>query len=280
MISKQLVAYSDTNGLFPKYQSAYRLHTYLDTIGLSEVSICLLGCTLTSAQLVSIRSINLPIWLHSYLDTIGLSEVTICLSGCTLTSTQLVYPKYQSAYRTAHSTKTTFTAVLSELIQEMDAGDITLLSLLDLSAAFDCVDHEILLNRLRITYGLESTVINWFASYLSDRTQRVHRDGQFSARSTMRFGVPQGSVLGPLMFLLYTANIEHLMAHRGLSPRLYADDAQMFICCRPGNTHLLRDSTQSCITNIEEWMCSNLTKSKFSKNRVLVVDHTLETPSH
>ena len=89
---------------------------------------------LTWTQIVSIHSINLPIGLHS--------------------------------------TETTLTAVFSVLIQEMNAGNITLLLLLDLSAAVDCVDHEILLNRLLITYGLESTVINWFTSYLSDRTQR------------------------------------------------------------------------------------------------------------
>ena len=111
--------------------------------------------------------------------------------------------------------------------------------------------YIILLKQFRITYGLESTVINWFASYLSDRTQSVHLDSRFSARSTMRFGVPQGSVLGPLMFLLYTADIEKLIARPGLSPHLYADDTQMFICCRPGNTHLLRDTTLSFISNIE-----------------------------
>ena len=172
--------------------------------------------------------------LVAYLDTNGL------------------YWKYQSDYRAAHSTETTLTAVFSALIQEMDASNITLLSLLDLSATFDCADHEILLNRLRITYGLESTVINWFASYLSDRTQSVHHDGRFLAKSTMQFGVPQGSILGPLMFLLYTADIAKLIVHRGLSPHLCADDTQMFIGCRPGNTHLLRDTTLSCISNNEE----------------------------
>ena len=73
----------------------------------------------------------------------------------------------------------------------------------------------------------------------------------------MRFGVPQGSVLEPLMFLLYTADIDKLIAHHGLSPHLYADDTHMFICCCPGNTHLLRDTTLSCMSNIEEWRCSN-----------------------
>ena len=62
------------------------------------------------------------------------------------------------------------------------------------------------------------------------------------------------------MFLLYTADIEKLIAHRGLSPYLHADDTQMFICCRPGNTHLLRATTLSCISNIDEWMCSNRLK--------------------
>ena len=150
----------------------------------------------------------------------------------------------------------------------MDAGNITLLSLLDLSAVFDCVYHEILLNWLRITYSLES-VINWFAFYLSHRTQSVHHDGRFSARSTMRFGVPQGSVLEPLMFLLYTADIENYITHRGLSPHLYADDTQMFICCRPGNTHLLHDTKLSCISNIEEWMCSNWLKLNPAKTEFL-----------
>ena len=161
----------------------------------------------------------------------------------------------------------------------MDVGNITLLSLLDLSTAFDCVDREILFNRLRITYGLESAVIIWFESYLSNRTQSVHRDGRFSLRSAMRFGVPQGSVLGLLLFLLYTADIEKLIAHRGLSPYLYVDDTQMFIRCRSGNTHLIRDTTLSCISNIEEWMCSNRLKLNPAKNRVLMVYHTSETPS-
>ena len=145
-----------------------------------------------------------------------------------------LHPKYQSAYRAALSTETTLTAVLSTLIQEMNAGNITLLSLLDLSTAFDCVDHELLLNRLRITYRLESSVINWFASYLSDRTQIVHHDGRFSATSTMRFSVPHGSVLRQLMLLLYTADIEKLIAHRELSPYLYADDTQMLHLLPPG----------------------------------------------
>ena len=180
--------------------------------------------------------------LIAYLDTNGL------------------FPMYQSVYRTAHLTETTLTVVFSALIQEMDAGNITLLSLLDLSAAFDCVDHEIFFNQLQITDDLESTVINWFVSYLSDRIQSVHHDGRFSARSTMPFGVSQGSVLGPLMFLLHTSDIEKLIAHRELSPHLFADDTQMLIFCHPGNTLLIRYTTLSCNSNIEKWMCSNRLK--------------------
>ena len=73
----------------------------------------------------------------------------------------------------------------------------------------------------------------------------------------MRVGVQQWSVLGSFMFLLYTADIEKLMAYRGLPPYLYSDDTHMFISCCPRNTHLLRDTTLSCISNIEEWMYSN-----------------------
>ena len=97
----------------------------------------------------------------------------------------------------------------------------------------------------------------------------MHHDGQFSAKSAMRFDVPRGSVLGLLMFLLYTADIAPLIEHRGLSPCLYADDIQMFICFRSSSTHLLRDTTLSCISNIEECMCSNRLKLNPAKTEFL-----------
>ena len=113
----------------------------------------------------------------------------------------------QSAYRSNHSTETTVLKVLSDAYAAADNKDVTLLCLLDLSAAFDTVDHSLLLARLRHTYGLRGTVLDWFQSYLSDRSQVVSYNGQTSAATTVCFGVPQGSVLGPNLFILYSAEV-------------------------------------------------------------------------
>ena len=114
-------------------------------------------------------------------------------------------PVEQSAYRKHHSTETALLRVISDLLSSMDKQEVTLLGLLDLSAAFDCVDHDILLTRLERTFGITGSALNWIRSFLLDRTQQVTFRGQLSAVMKLIYGVPQGSVLGPLLFLLYTA---------------------------------------------------------------------------
>jgi hypothetical protein len=84
------------------------------------------------------------------------------------------------------------------VFEAMDVGKVTILALLDLSAAFDTVDHDILIQRLSYTYGIGGTALSWFRSFLTDRTQSVNFNGQQSSRSTLTSGVPQGSVSGPI----------------------------------------------------------------------------------
>ena len=156
----------------------------------------------------------------------------------------------QSAYRRLHSTESVLTVVFSDIIQALDSGGVVLLSLLDLSAAFDCVDHDILLARLRQSYGFDSSVYDWLSSYLSERSQHVRCGRISTAPQTIKYGVPQGSVLGSLLFVLYTADIGRIIQSHGLSSHFYADDTQTYIFAKPDNLDILREATVSCIDEI------------------------------
>ena len=131
----------------------------------------------------------------------------------------------------------------------------TVLTLLDLSAAFDTVDHATLLRRLKTTYGITGTALVWFASYLHERKLSVRYRGSSSTPSSLLCGVPQGSVLGPILFLLYTA--DGLIAGMDLHPHLYANDTQIYGFCAPDKASALQQCTSICVTQTSEWMKVN-----------------------
>ena len=111
--------------------------------------------------------------------------------------------KFQSAYRQFHSTETALLRVCNDNLQAIDEGQEVVLVLLDLSSAFDTIDHKVLLDRLRTRYGFSGTVLDWLKPYLSNRTQSVKTGKDLSAESEVRYGVPQGSMLRPLLFSLF-----------------------------------------------------------------------------
>ena len=123
--------------------------------------------------------------------------------------------------------------VCNDILQPIDEGQEVVLVLLDLSSAFDTIDHKVLLDRLRIRYGFSGTVLDWFRSYLSNRTQSVKIGKDLSAESEVRYGVPQGSVLGPLLFSLFFAPVEDVIKAHGLDCMMYADDSQLYIVINP-----------------------------------------------
>lgn len=178
-------------------------------------------------------------------------------------------PLHQSAYRKYHSTETALLKVCADLIEAMDSGNHVLLGLLDLSAAFDTVDQDILIERLSRSYGVQSTALNWFRSYLANRKQSVQFNGQKSSVRNLRFGVPQGSVLGPLLFLLYTADLGKLAESCGLSSHFYADDSQLYASGRPSASEEVRQRMKLGIEKIARWMESNRLRMNPSKTDFL-----------
>ena len=111
---------------------------------------------------------------------------------------------FQSAYRAHHSTETALLDVTNCLLGGVDEGWVSILTLLELSAAFDTLDHSILLTCLHDMFGISGKAFEWFSSYLSDKFQSVCVNGRVSSQKTLHYWVSQGSVLGPILFTLYT----------------------------------------------------------------------------
>jgi Reverse transcriptase (RNA-dependent DNA polymerase) len=185
-----------------------------------------------------------------------------------LTAADLL-PLHQSAYRKYHSTETALLKVCADLIEAMDQGNHALLGLLDLSAAFDTVDQDILIERLSRSYGIRSAALNWFCSYLNNRKQSVQFNGDVSTVRTLKFGVPQGSVLGPLLFILYTADLGKLMDSCGISSHFYADDSQLYTAGKPFASDDVRQRMKLGIEKIAMWMKSNRLRMNSSKTDFL-----------
>jgi len=140
------------------------------------------------------------------------------------------------------TTETALLKILSDVHTAVDSEQVTLLALLDLSAAFVCVDHDILLRQLCHKFGLFGicgAALEWMTSFLHGRSQQVYYKGHLSVKLFVLFGVPQGSVLGPLLFLLYVAELFDVITECGFTGHAYADDSQVYVSVPDGSTDVL-----------------------------------------
>ncbi len=180
--------------------------------------------------------------------------------------------KFQSAYKVLHSTDTALTRVQNDILQAVDREGGAILVLLDLSAAFDTIDHLILLQLLGNQMGVGETVLAWFKSYLSGRKHRVCVDGTMSEERVLNYGVPQGSVLGPVLFTTYTQPL-HAVLH-DIDFHLYADDSRMYLAFNPSSsdsTNTAVSTIQQCFSKVKAWMTSHFLKLNDAKTEVLVI---------
>ena len=144
-----------------------------------------------------------------------------------------LYPELQSSYRQHHSTETALLKVTNDILLNVNSQQVTLMVLLDLSAALDTVNHDILLERLDKVIGMRGVTLKWFRCYLSDRCQQVCIDGSLSNQRHLNCGVPQGSCLGPLLFVTYTSTLFKVIERHLPEAHCYADDTQLFVSFKP-----------------------------------------------
>jgi hypothetical protein len=198
--------------------------------------------------------------LHDYLET----------------ESESLFVPVQSAYRPFHSTETALLKVCNDLLVSADEKDVaTVVAFLDQSAAFDLVDHQILIARLSAKFGICGPTLAWFQSYLSDRRQSVSVSGQFSSAVLLPSGVPQGSVLGPVLYILYTTPIHEISTSYGISDHQYADDDQKYVSFRiskdGADQRRAFSSLSACIAETRRWGAQNMIKYNDSKTEVMLV---------
>ena len=178
--------------------------------------------------------------------------------------------KYQSAYKTFHSTETALLCVQNDVLQAIDNKSVTMLLLLDLSAAFDTVDFDILHARLR-NCGIKGKCLLWFRDYLTKRRQAVCLQGKISAPVELKCEVPQGSVLGPLIFSIYTPPLGALVQIYGINYHFYADDSQLYLSFRLYSESSALSNLEKCVNEIRGWMYTNKLKLNDNKSEFVVL---------
>ena len=167
--------------------------------------------------------------------------------------------KIQSAYRSNHSTETALVHVYNDLLTAVDVGQEAVLILLDYSTAFDTINHEKFFQLLSSKFGINGCALDWFKTYFTNRTQSVIIDGHESEPHTPLEGVPQGSVIGPLSFTLYSSPLETNIESHGIGKMIYAYDTQVYVVLNGDNTckSVTISKLELCVKDIKAWSTAN-----------------------
>jgi len=179
---------------------------------------------------------------------------------------------YQSAYKEGYSTETTLIKLHNDVLRAMDRREVTLMILMDLSAAFDTVDHNILLEVLEKRFGVTGTALKWFDSYLRGRRMRTVVGEAKSEPRKLDVSVPQGSCAGPILYTVYASTIGDLFEKAIHTILGYADDHAMYKSFKPKKEieQYIKKVTEEKLDEIKDWMLANRLKMNDSKTEVIM----------
>ena len=221
---------------------------------------------------------GLDLILSNYRPVSNLSYVSKIIERCALEQFNLhlqeddLLPSYQSAYRSSFSTETALMKIHCDLLSSMEKQEVTAFVGLDLSAAFDTVDHSILLKTLENRYGVHGNARSWFESYLSSRSFHVSVEGATSSDKHINFSVPQGSILGPVLYSVYASPLEDVIDQFDSSVIGYADDHGIYDSFKPSPDQeiLTISKLEACLSEVHQWMNSNKLKLNPTKTEFIM----------
>ena len=247
---KDIINCSFAEGHFPVSEKRGLIRPYLKKIGLDINDMSNYRPVTNLSHLSKIMERAMLDQLVPYLEEVG------------------AVPRFQSAYRQFHSTETALCKIYDDLVRNTCSGRVSLLVLLDLSAAFDTVDHQLLINDFS-DCGVEGAALNLLESYLSDREQCVAIGESRSDPTTLLYGVPQGSVLGPVLFTVYTGTLAFLLNAHGVEYHFYADDTQVYISV--GNIDEAKHKISSLLSDLKIWMTRRKLRLNDGKTEIIVI---------
>ena len=219
-------------------------------------------------SLTNYRPVSNLSFVSKLLEKVVLEQVTRYLDD------QDLLNKNQAGYRVGHSCETLLLGMFEDLLCELDQGNVVALLLLDMSAAFDTVDHARLLDVLHRRFGIRGSVLQWIESYLQSRSFRVNVRGELSKIIHLICGVPQGSLLGPILFLLYVEELQDIVEPYGLKIKLYADDSQLYLSLVPTDEDgwtTAKRRIEDCLKSVKQWMVKHWLKCNESKTEFLLL---------
>ena len=230
--------------------ASFRHHTFPSAHKTAIVHPLLKKSTLDPSELTSYRPISSLSVISKTIERLVNNRLSAHMDTHTL------LPSTQSAYRNNHSTETALVRIHNDIVSAIDHGQVAALVLLDLSAAFDTVDHSVLINVLEHRFGVTGDALNCMKSYLENRSQIIQLGSTKSSKYNLDCGVPQGSVLGPKQFIAYVEDVNQVFIDHDIAYHGYADDMQGLKSCYLTEAASTSSAYKTTLDDVQEW-CSS-----------------------